>query len=42
MFNVRLAGDHLYVKMALRLADADDVFDGVLLCDVLLSTTCLG
>ena len=28
MLNVRLAGDHLYVHLAV----AGDVFDGVLLC----------
>ena len=33
MFNVRLAGDHLY---------AGDVFEGILFCAVLFPTRCLG
>ena len=32
MLNVRLAGDHLYLKIAFHLAVAGDVFDGVFLC----------
>ena len=32
MFIVRLAGDHLYGKIAVHLAVAGDVFDGVFLC----------
>ena len=34
MLNVRLAGDHLYMKMAVHLAVACDVFGGVLFCAV--------
>ena len=40
MFYVRLAGDHLYGKMAVHLAV--DVFVGVLFCAVLFPTRCLG
>ena len=29
MFNVRIAGDHLYLKMAVHLTVAGDVFDGL-------------
>ena len=36
MFNVRVA------DMAVHLAVAGDVFDGVLLCAVLFSRSCLG
>ena len=32
MLNVRLAGDHLYGKIAVHLAVAGDDFDGVFLC----------
>ena len=32
MLNVRLAGDHLYGKIAVHLAVASDVFDGAFLC----------
>ena len=32
MLNVRLAGDNLYEKIVLHLADAGDVVDGVFLC----------
>ena len=32
MLIVRLAGDHLYRKLAVHLAVAGDVFDGVFLC----------
>ena len=32
MFNVRLAGGHLYGKTAVHLAVAGGVFDGVFLC----------
>ena len=32
MLNVRLAGDHLYGKIAVHLAGAGNVFDGVFLC----------
>ena len=32
MFNVMLTSDHLYGKMAVYLAVAGDVFDGVFLC----------
>ena len=32
MLNVRLAGDHLNVEIAVQLAVAGDVFDGVFLC----------
>ena len=32
MLNVRLAGDYLYGKIAVHLAVAGDVFDGVFLC----------
>ena len=35
MLNVRLAGDHLYGKIAVHLAFAGDVFDGVFLCCLL-------
>ena len=40
MFNVRLAGGHLYGK-AVHLAVADGVFDGVFYA-VLFPTRCLG
>ena len=42
MFQVRLAGDHLYGKMAVHLAVACDVFGDILVCAVLFSTRCLG
>ena len=42
MLNVRLAVDHLYWEMAVHLAVACDVFDGVLFCAVLFPTRCLG
>ena len=32
MLNVRLAGDHLYGKIAVHLAVAGDVFYGIFLC----------
>ena len=32
MLIVRLAGDHLYLEIAVHLAVAGDVFDGVFLC----------
>ena len=32
MLNVRLADDHLYGKIAVHLAVAGDIFDGVFLC----------
>ena len=32
MSNVRIAGDHLYGKIAFYLAVACDVYDGVFLC----------
>ena len=42
MFNVRLAGGHLYGKeTAVYLAVAGGVFDGVF-CAVLFPTRCLG
>ena len=41
MLNVRLAGDHLYGKIAVRLSFAWDVFDCVFLC-CLFPTRCLG
>ena len=39
MFNVSLAGDHLYWK---SLAVASDVFDDVLFCAVLCPTRSVG
>ena len=42
MFNVRQAVDDQYKEMAVDLAVADDVFDGVLFCAVLFPTRCLG
>ena len=41
MFNVRLAGGHLYWETAVHLAVAGGVFDGVF-CAVLFPTRCLG
>ena len=40
MLNVRLAGDHLYGEIAVHLAVAGDVFDGVFYA-VLFPTRCL-
>ena len=42
MFNVRLAGNHLCGKKAVRLAIAGDAFYGVLFCAVLFHRRCLG
>ena len=42
MFNVRLAGDHLYGELVVHLAVAGDVFDGTLFCAVLFPMRCLG
>ena len=42
MFNVRVAGDHLKWQIAVYLAVAGDVFDGVLFCAVPFPTRCLG
>ena len=41
MFNVRLAGDHLYRKWLFTWL-AGDIFDGVLFCAVLFPARCLG
>ena len=43
MFNVRLAGNHLYgrCEVAAHLAVAGDVFDGILIYAVLFPTRCL-
>ena len=41
MFNVILAGGHLYGKTAVHLAVAGGVFDGVF-CAVLFPPRCLG
>ena len=41
MFNVRLAGGHLYGKQLFYLAVAGGVFDGVF-CAVPFPTRCLG
>ena len=42
MFNVTLAGGHLFGKMAVNLAVVCDVFGGVLFCAVLSPMRCLG
>ena len=42
MFNVRLAGYHLYWEMIVHLAVTGDVSDGVLFCAVRFPTRCLG
>ena len=41
MFHVRLDDERLLWQMAVLLAVADDVFDGVLFCVVLFPARCL-
>ena len=42
MLNIRLAGDPPVLEIAVHLAGAGDVFDGVSFCAVLFPTRCLG